>query len=121
MAQQGIGPGRAAKGLRPGVASDTDELFCATLDGEIIGFCAYAIVNNLWQKGYIAYIFAMVVDEKYRGMGYGSTLIREAIAKSERQGMKRVELDSGFKREKAHAFYEKLGFERRAYLFSYPL
>ena len=37
------------------------------------------------------------------------------------QGLKRVELDSGFPREKAHAFYEKLGFEKRAYLFSYIL
>lgn len=35
--------------------------------------------------------------------------------------MKRVELDSGFQREKAHEFYLKLGFEKRAYLFSYML
>lgn len=37
------------------------------------------------------------------------------------QGMKRVELDSGFQREKAHKFYENLGFEKSAYLFSYKL
>lgn len=43
------------------------------------------------------------------------------IAMSKKQGMKRVELDSGFQRERAHQFYEKLGFEKRAYLFSYPL
>lgn len=33
-----------------GIASQTDELFCAVLDDTIIGFCAYAIVNNLWQE-----------------------------------------------------------------------
>ena len=104
-----------------GVISQTDELFCAVLDGTVIGFCAYAIVNNLWQEGYISYLYAMVVDEKQRGKGYGTKLINEAIAKSKRQGMKRVELDSGFQREKAHEFYIKLGFEKRAYLFSYTL
>jgi Acetyltransferases len=104
-----------------GVKSDKDELFCAVLDNKIIGFCAYAIVNNLWQEGYISYAYAMVVDEKFRGKGYGSQLIMEALRKSKEQGMKRVELDSGFQREKAHLFYEKLGFEKRAFLFSYPL
>ncbi len=104
-----------------GVASETDELFCAELDGQLIGFCAYAIMNNLWQEGNISYIYAMVVDEKYRGKGYGTGLIREALDRSKKQGMKRVELDSGFQREKAHEFYKKLGFEQRAYLFSYIL
>ncbi|MBY9077115.1 aminoalkylphosphonic acid N-acetyltransferase [compost metagenome] len=102
-----------------GVSSQTDELLCAVLDGAIIGFCAYAIVNNLWQEGYISYIYAMVVDEKQRGKGFGTVLLDEAINKSKNQGMKRVELDSGFQREQAHEFYQKFGFEKRAYLFSY--
>ncbi len=102
-------------------ASDTDVLLCLEADGQIVGFCAYAIVNNLWQEGQIAYIYAMVVDEQFRGKGFGTQLINEAIAQAKRQGLKRVELDSGFPREKAHAFYERLGFEKRAYLFSYIL
>ena len=104
-----------------GVTSQTDELFCAVLGDDVIGFCAYAIVNNLWQEGYISYVYAMVIDEKHRGKGIGTKLIEEAIERSKRQGMKRIELDSGFQRERAHAFYCKLGFEKRAYLFSYPL
>jgi GNAT superfamily N-acetyltransferase len=104
-----------------GAASENDVLLCLELDGRLVGFCAYAIVNNLWQEGYISYIYAMVVDEKHRGKGFGSLLINEAVNRSRAQGMKRVELDSGFQREKAHRFYEKLGFEKRAYLFSYIL
>lgn len=104
-----------------GVSSETDVLFCAILKNKIIGFCAYALVNNLWQEGYISYIYAMIIDEKHRGKGFGSKLIHSAIDQSKEQGMKRVELDSGFQREKAHQFYTKLGFEKRAYLFSYPL
>ncbi len=104
-----------------GVNSDTDELFCLVYSGEVIAFCAYAIVNNLWQAGYISYMYAMVVDEKYRGKGFGTLLINEAIQDSKNKGLKRLELDSAFHREKAHEFYLKLGFEKRAFLFSYPL
>jgi ribosomal protein S18 acetylase RimI-like enzyme len=104
-----------------GVESETDGLFCAVKDSKIIGFCAYAIVNNLWQEGRIAYIYALVVDESLRGRGIGTGLITETLDRARSQGLKRVELDSGFPREKAHAFYQKLGFEKRAYLFSYVL
>lgn len=104
-----------------GVLSDTDELLCAELSGELIGFCSYAIVNNLWQEGYISYMYAMVVDEKHRGKGIGTRLIKESIADSKNKGLKRLELDSGFHRPQAHEFYEKLGFEKRAFLFSYIL
>ncbi|SHH95462.1 GNAT family N-acetyltransferase [Desulfosporosinus lacus] len=104
-----------------GVISQTDELLCVVLDEKVIGFCAYAIVNNLWQEGYISYIYAMVINENQRGKGYGSALINECIQRSKEQGMKRIELDSGFPRKKAHEFYIKLGFEKRAYLFSYDL
>ena len=104
-----------------GVNSDTDELLCLDYLNELIGFCAYAIVNNLWQAGYISYMYAMVVDDKYRGKGFGTMLIKESIKDSKAKGLKRLELDSGFHREKAHEFYKKLGFEKRAFLFSYPL
>lgn len=99
----------------------TDELLCLVYKNELIGFCAYAIVNNLWQAGEISYMYAMVVDEKYRGKGFGTLLIKEAIKDSKNRGLKRLELDSGFHREKAHEFYIKLGFEKRAFLFSHPL
>lgn len=36
-------------------------------------------------------------------------------------GCKKIELDSGFPRDKAHKFYEKIGFEKKAYLFSRDL
>ncbi len=63
-------------------------------------------------------------DRSERGelRNIGSKLIEEVIVRSKQLGMKRVELDSGFQREKAHQFYSsKLGFEKRAYLFSYVL
>jgi GNAT superfamily N-acetyltransferase len=97
-----------------GADSETDVLLCAESEGRIIGFCAYAVVNNLWQAGRIAYVYAMVVDEAHRGCGVGTRLLDEVIAGSRALGLKRVELDSGFPREAAHKFYESFGFEKRA-------
>jgi hypothetical protein len=48
-------------------------------------------------------------------------LLQESIDDSKAKGMKCLELDSGFHREKAMSFYIKAGFEKRAFLFSYPL
>lgn len=104
-----------------GIDSCSDELLCAITGGKVIGFCAYAVVNNLWQEGYISYIYALVVDEQYHGAGIGTLLMQSVIQQSKTHGYKRVELDSGFPREQAHKFYEKLGFEKRAFLFSLSL
>jgi len=70
---------------------------------------------------HFSYMYAMVVDEKHRGKGYGTMLIKESIKDSKDKGLKRLELDSAFHREQAHEFYLKLGFEKRAFLFSYQL
>jgi GNAT superfamily N-acetyltransferase len=60
----------------------------------------------------------MIVDDSLRGKGIGSSLLEKAFDIAKLMGCKKIELDSGFPREKAHKFYEKIGFEKRAYLFS---
>ncbi|HPR92972.1 MAG: GNAT family N-acetyltransferase [Bacilli bacterium] len=104
-----------------GIQADSDEYLCVELNGKVIGFCSFAIVNNFWQEGHIAYVYAMVIDESFRGQGIGTELLKRAFDKAKLRGCKKIELDSGFPREKAHRFYEKIGFEKRAYLFSKDL
>jgi ribosomal protein S18 acetylase RimI-like enzyme len=60
----------------------------------------------------------LVVDIEYRNRGIGRLLINEMEAIAKHRGCKRLELDSAFHRTTAHAFYEKQGFERRAWLFT---
>jgi ribosomal protein S18 acetylase RimI-like enzyme len=60
----------------------------------------------------------LVVDREYRNQGIGKLLMNEMEAIAKNRGCKRLELDSAFHRTNAHAFYEKQGFEKRAYLFS---
>lgn len=101
-----------------GLNSGSDEYICAEYNGGIIGFCSMAIVNNFWQEGHIGYIYAMIIDETYRGKGIGTKLLQEAYEAAKVRGCKKIELDSGFHRTEAHKFYEKNGYLKRAFLFS---
>lgn len=101
-----------------GQNSGSDEYICAEYNQRLIGFCAMAIVNNFWQEGYIGYIYAMIIDEAYRGKGIGTKLLQEAFETAKARGCKKLELDSGFQRVEAHNFYENNGYLKRAFLFS---
>lgn len=101
-----------------GLTTDTYYYLSAVENGNVIGFSAFYVANNFWQEGIIAYDYGMIVDEKNRGQGIGKSLIDKACQIAKELGCKRFELDSGFQREGAHKFYESIGFEKRAYLFS---
>ncbi len=101
-----------------GLRGLSDKYICAVIGEKVIGFCAVAYVNNFWQEGHIAYIYAMIVDDSQRGKGIGTRLLAEAYASAQLAGCKKIELDSGFQREGAHQFYEKNGYSKRAFLFS---
>ncbi|MGA2350468.1 MAG: GNAT family N-acetyltransferase [Terracidiphilus sp.] len=101
-----------------GIDSDFQRFLCAVEDEHVIGFCSLTIRNNLWQAGYLAHIDELVVSQQKRGLGIGSALLGSTIAVAKEAGCSRVELDSAFHRSEAHKFYERQGFENRAYLFS---
>lgn len=100
------------------IKSDHEELFCAEIEGKMVGFCTLAIRNSLWQEGYMCHICELVVDEAFRGKSIGTDLIKTASEVAKKRGCKKIELDSAFNRKRAHNFYNKIGFENRAYLFS---
>lgn len=58
-------------------------------------------------------IQAFVIDEQYRGLGLGKTLMQAIEKMAIEQGLKRILLNSGNRPERyeAHAFYQNLGFE----------
>lgn len=120
-------PGSAIepKGLRSvfqrGLTSEAQCYMCAVEEGRIVGFCSLTLKNNLWQQGYLAHIDELVVDESARGQGTGTRLLMAAKEMARQNNCKRVELDSAFHRVEAHKFYERLGFQSRAMLFSADL
>lgn len=83
-----------------------------------MGFASLSVKDSLWQGGGVGYIEELVVDEKSRVQGIGTKLLEHAIALARENGCRRIELDSAFHRKDTHRFYERLGFESRAFLFS---
>ena len=93
-------------------------LLCAEKEGALAGFASLSILQNIWQEGFILYITTVIVDEQRRRQGIGTSLIREIQKIARERACKRIELESAFHRTDAHAFYEKMGFEKRAHYYS---
>ncbi|RUS45849.1 GNAT family N-acetyltransferase [Cohnella sp. AR92] len=93
-------------------------ILLSAVEQEIVGFGSMVILNNFWQEARIGYLTTLIVDNKYRGKGLGKKLINTFCEIAKNNGCTKLELDSGFHRAQAHEFYERNGFERRAYLFS---
>lgn len=107
--------------FRRAMNSELHYYLCAVDRKAIIGFCSLSMRSSLWQQGFIAHIDEIIVDQAYRGRGIGTALMKKAFAIAGKRGCSRIELDSAFHRKRAHSFYERLGFENRAYVFSRKL
>ena len=103
------------------IDSKVQQLIIGVADNKIVGFCSLTIKNNLWQAGNLGHVDELVVDKHYRGKGYGKKLIDSITHIAIDLKCKRIELDSAFHRKEAHRFYESIGYENRAYLFSRTL
>ncbi len=99
--------------------NDTNRTFLIAKKGEkTVGFVSLSIRGSLYDDGLLGNIDELVVDENYRSMGVGKKLLDEIIRVARRKSCKRVELDSAFRRKKAHHFYLSQGFEKCNFLFS---
>jgi GNAT superfamily N-acetyltransferase len=61
-------------------------------------------------KGCEAVVQALVVDDSVRSRGVGEALMREAEAWAASRGLPATSLYTSTKRDRAHAFYERLGY-----------
>ena len=104
--------------IAKGLSNDYQIYICATDNEKLIGYCSLTIKNNLWMLANLGNVDELVVDSEYRNRGIGKILMNKIENIAKNHGCKRLELDSAFYRTVAHEFYEKLGFEKRAYLFS---
>lgn len=93
----------------------------AASQGIIVGFASLTIKNSLWMEGNLGHVDELVVDKNHRDRGIGTLLLESIIDLAKEHKCRRVELDSAFLRKDAHKFYESLGFEKRAFLFSKKL
>jgi GNAT superfamily N-acetyltransferase len=88
-------------------------LYVATLNARVVGTFQLNVLRYLTREGgSVAQIEAVFVLSGSRGKGVGSEMMRFAIAEARRLGCIQAQLTSQKRRTRAHAFYERLGFER---------
>ncbi len=98
----------APMGLLPLVATSGDE---------VIGLCGLSEMVTIHRDAPVGRISILVVAEDHRNGGIGALLVAEAEKRLTARGCKMVEVTSNMRRERAHGFYEKLGYERTSFRF----
>lgn len=94
------------------------KIFVAEVGIEIIGTFALAIMDNLAHMGATSGLIEdVIVKTNWQGKGIGKQMMNYAIERCRNYGCYKVVLSSNLKREKAHLFYEALGFSKHGYSF----
>ncbi|MBB3771829.1 ribosomal protein S18 acetylase RimI-like enzyme [Angulomicrobium tetraedrale] len=93
-------------------------LHVAEVDGAALGTFTLLAMENIAHAGArSAIIEAVAVAGAAQGRGIGRAMMRAALDLAREKGCYKASLSTRMSRERAHAFYESLGFERHG--FSY--
>lgn len=93
-------------------------LYVAEQDGAVVGTFAMLVMDNLGHLGApSAVVEDVAVAPALHGSGIGQAMLRKAFEEACRKGCYKLALSANMKRERAHAFYEALGFSRHGYSF----
>jgi len=89
------------------------ELIVTEMDGVVVGTLHLMFLPSISYQGELrAQVESVRVDEKLRGQGIGSEMMKWAIERAKARGAHLVQLTSHKSREDAHRFYERLGFTK---------
>lgn len=103
------------------IKSKRSELFVALEDDKAVGFLEVHMVPRLRKANYYGEIESMFVTEEYRGSGAAKALMEAAIEWGKEQKLNCLRLYSGHELKRAHAFYEKMGFEHAGRTYKYSV
>jgi GNAT superfamily N-acetyltransferase len=93
-------------------------IYVAVLDGSIVGTFELLIMDNLAHMGAPSGVLEdIVVHRDWRGKGVGKQMVQFAMDRCRERGCYKLALSSNLKREAAHRFYDRLGFQRHGYSF----
>jgi ribosomal protein S18 acetylase RimI-like enzyme len=97
-------------------------LYVAEQAGRIVGSFALLIMDNIGHLGTpSAIVEDVVVAPQMQSAGIGRDMMEFARKLSAEKGCYKLVLSSNARRERAHAFYESLGFARHGYSFRLDL
>ncbi|MBC45163.1 MAG: hypothetical protein CMO08_05100 [Thalassospira sp.] len=95
-------------------------MFIGEVDDEVVGVIGLMPNHNL-HDGFVMYIEHVVVDEDYRGKGYGRDLIGFAEKRALEEGCYLLELDTEWGADPAEKLYESCGFTKTGHYYSKEL
>lgn len=93
-------------------------LYVAEVVGRVVGTFTLVVLHNLSHQGRPSgLVESVAVDPQWQGRGIGAAMMLQAREHCRGRGCYKMALSSNLRRERAHAFYEGLGFERHGYSF----
>ncbi len=116
---QVLSPGQAREVFAQFARYPSYRLFVACdEDHQVIGSYALLVMHNLAHLGTpSAIVEDVVVDQAHRSRGIGRHMMDHAMALARQAGCYKLALSSNLRRERAHAFYDALGFSRHGISF----
>ncbi|GIW67013.1 MAG: hypothetical protein KatS3mg095_0911 [Candidatus Parcubacteria bacterium] len=87
---------------------------------KIVRAYLYLIKNDLHKRPY-GLLEDIYIDEKYRGRGIGSHLLKEVINKAKKLKCYKLIATSRFERKNVHKWYLKAGFKKYGYEFRFDI
>lgn len=98
-------------------------IYLAGLNDEIVGTFSLLIAPTFMHRGFhkFALLDAVAVRSTHRSQGIGRQMMQQALQISQEAGCYKVMLSSNLMRDRAHAFYESLGFRQHGWSFSLTL
>jgi GNAT superfamily N-acetyltransferase len=110
---QQLGYVRRAEDIAPVIAAPRDAgviLVAEAEAGRVIG-CLQVLVDNRLAEGRRGEIVSLVVAAEARSRGIGAELVAAAAHWLQDRGIGRLRVRCNAVRERAHRFYERLGFQ----------
>ena len=93
-------------------------LYVALDDNKVVGTFALLIMDNLAHMGKPSGVVEdVVVDSNLQSQGIGKKMMEAAMQICKKHDCYKLTLSSSIHRERAHRFYENLGFEKHGYSF----
>ena len=87
-------------------------------DGEVVGLIDWHVMTTIHRPRPVGRIVALIVAKGHRGQAIGQALVVEAEQRMRERGCEKMEVTSNLRLERAHQFYERIGFERSSYRFA---
>jgi ribosomal protein S18 acetylase RimI-like enzyme len=92
-------------------STGNDECLVAVRNGGVVGMAAVHVSATLVDDNLVAKLSAIVVDRRYRRLGIGEALLSAVEQRARRIGCSLIFLTTADRRDGAHAFYRRIGFE----------